>query len=470
MPESTSAASSPVDGSSTKDNFIPLFSGQPSDYKEWRKRILIYQHKMVLSKRAAERVLNLIGSQTGTAWSLLEDFPLADLESKTTFQSALKILDSAFQYDDRVQLPSDFEAYLMKFQRRVGQTLLAYCTEHDELLKRLDRHKVTLPTKVQDWLLLRRARLSKEQRQLVTTQTQDLEKRKVQETLYLLFGQDYKEMSGRPTDERRWRRAGKGRGYAAQDDEADDAWDDDDYPESVYYGGDDWGEMLDDDTSFFDNDDFDAEAGYYQGDDIEDPVPFDVADCDEAFAAYTDARRRFNELKLARGYLPIVALSDPSAGNLTPGLAAPSPQQLPHSKGKKGGFGKGKGRGKFKGKGSGSSTTVKYSRGPGTERDPRGRASAAMHTCLRCGQPGHTTVDCLMPRSSANSPSRRPAASQSVESMAVGMETGMVIFQDANGHERVDCTMLDPGASAFLCGYGPLRRYLEHLGELGYPL
>ena len=228
--------------------------------------------------------------------------------------------------------------------------------------------------------------------------------------------------------------------------------------------------MLDDDASFFDNDDFDAEAGYYQGDDIEDPVPFDVADYDEAFAAYTDARRRFNELKLARGFLPIVALSDPSAGNLTPGLAAPSPQQLPHSKGKKGGFGKGKGRGKFKGKGSGSSTTVKYSRGPGKERDPRERASAAMRTCLRCGQPGHTTVDCPMPRSSANSPSKRPAVSQSVESMAVGMETGMVICQDANGHERVDCTMLDPGASAFLCGYGPLRRYLEHLGELGYPL
>ena len=54
--------------------------------------------------------------------------------------------------------------------------------------------------------------------------------------------------------------------------------------------------------------------------------------------------------------------------------------------------------------------------------------------------------------------------------MAVGLETGMVIFQDSHGHERVDCTMLDPGASAFLCGYGPLRRYLQHLGELGYPL
>ena len=165
-----------------------------------------------------------------------------------------------------------------------------------------------------------------------------------------------------------------------------------------------------------------------------------------------------------------MALSDPSAGNLTPGLASPSHQQLPHMKGKKGGFGFGKGKGGKSKKGKGSGTTVRYHRGPGKERDPRGRASAAMRTCLRCGQNGHTTSDCPVPRSSANSPSKRPATSQSVESMAIGLETGMVIFQDVNGHERVDCTMLDPGASAFLCGYGPLRRYLGHLEQLGYPL
>ena len=427
---------------------------------------------MILAKRASEGLLNLIGSQSGTAWSLLEDFPLKDLELESTCNAVLKILDGAFQYDDRVQLPSDFEAYFMRFQRRAGQTLLAYCTEHEELIKRLDRHKVTLPTTVQGRVLLRRAGLSKEQRQLVTTQAPQLEKRKVQETLYLLFGQDYKDMAGRPNDDRRWHRAGKGRGYAAQDDEVDDGWGEEEtYEETVYYGGEDWMDGPDDDTSFYDAEDFDTGAAYYQEDDSEDPVPFDVADYDEAFAAYTDARRRFNELKLARGYLPIVALSDPSAGNLSPGLSVPpQQQQLPSFKGKKGGFGKGKGgRGKFKGKGSGSSTTFRCSRGPGKERDPRGRAAAAMRTCLRCGQSGRTTSDCPMPRSSNNSPSKRPATSQSVESMAVGLETGMVIFQDANGHQRVDSTMLDPGASAFLCGFGPLRRYLEHLGELGYP-
>jgi len=97
MPPTTSSASSTIyDANNTKDNFIPLFSGQPSDYKEWRKRILIYQHKMVLSKRASEGVLNLIQSQTGTAWTLLQDFPLKDLELEATFNAVLKILDGAF--------------------------------------------------------------------------------------------------------------------------------------------------------------------------------------------------------------------------------------------------------------------------------------------------------------------------------------------------------------------------------------
>lgn len=55
------------------------------------------------------------------------------------------------------------------------------------------------------------------------------------------------------------------------------------------------------------------------------------------------------------------------------------------------------------------------------------------------------------------------------ESMAKHDEA-MVIFVDIHGQERVDCAMMDPGASAFLCGFGPLKRYINYLTELGYPL
>ena len=49
-------------------------------------------------------------------------------------------------------------------------------------------------------------------------------------------------------------------------------------------------------------------------------------------------------------------------------------------------------------------------------------------------------------------------------------EAGLVVFQDENGHERPDTAMLDAGASAYLCGYGPFRNYVNHLRELGFPL
>ena len=49
-------------------------------------------------------------------------------------------------------------------------------------------------------------------------------------------------------------------------------------------------------------------------------------------------------------------------------------------------------------------------------------------------------------------------------------ESALLIFQDSNGAERPECVMLDPGASAFLSGYGPFRRYLDHLITLDFPI
>ena len=49
-------------------------------------------------------------------------------------------------------------------------------------------------------------------------------------------------------------------------------------------------------------------------------------------------------------------------------------------------------------------------------------------------------------------------------------ESALLIFQDATGAERPECVMLDPGASAFLSGYGPFRRFLDHLRSLDFPI
>ena len=83
---------------------------------------------MVLAKRKGESVLNIVGSLTGSAWRLVEDFDASKAEEDTAFQDLLKLLDQHFEYDSRVQLPSDFDGYF-NLSRRAGQTLLSFVTE-----------------------------------------------------------------------------------------------------------------------------------------------------------------------------------------------------------------------------------------------------------------------------------------------------------------------------------------------------
>ncbi len=422
---------------------------------------------MVLSKRAGESIPNIVGSLSGSAWRLLEDFDVAKAEKEGTFGEILATLDKHFQYDSRVQLPGDFENYF-NLNRRHGQTLLSYVTDHDEMLKKLNNHGIELPAPVQGWHLLKRAGITREQRQLVTLRAPDLTKTKVVEALYLILGQDHKS-AHQPHDRRPFHR-GKGRGYMVADDDTgyyhDDAeeiygqsWED-----AGYFEGDD--EYYGNDEHYYDDgpDDygFDQDAVYYQSGDAEteastDP-PWSVEEYDEAYAAYLDARKRFSDLRLSRGFLPVVAINDPAAGNLSPGIL--SPGASPQRGGGKSPKGKSKGKGKSK-------TTFRYNKPPAKQADPKGRAKAM--TCLRCGQPGHFAAQCPTRGSPSSSSPHGTKRSAPIES-AVLTEGAHVTFVDAGGHERPDVTMLDPGASAFLSGFGPFLRYLEFLKAHQFPI
>eukprot|EP00959_Pyramimonas_sp_CCMP1952_P364672 7636967-Pyramimonas_sp.AAC.1 len=59
---------------------------------------------------------------------------------------------------------------------------------------------------------------------------------------------------------------------------------------------------------------------------------FDVSEYDEVYAAYHDARKRFNDLKLARGYYPVVAMVPGATGS----SASAAPRRLPSKGGAKG--------------------------------------------------------------------------------------------------------------------------------------
>ena len=115
---------------------------------------------------------------------------------------------------------------------------------------------------------------------------------------------------------------------------------------------------------------------------------YDPEEYDKCFASYVDARRRFNELRMSRGFLPVVAL-DPNAANSS---------QLPVNN-------KGKGK-KGRGKGRGGKNNVKYAKPPMKPHDPKGRAQAALR-CLRCGSTSHAIAQCT--QGSKPSPKAAPA-------------------------------------------------------------
>ena len=210
--------------------------------------------------------------------------------------------------------------------------------------------------------------------------------------MFAILGQDYKGGGNLLRD--LWNRSnsGKGRSYFAGDDEDNQDWDD----EGAYYEEDDAcymneGETLDE--TWWEN--FDADAAYYQDDYEEPEFEFDPGKYDEAYASYVDARKRFNDLKLSRGFLRVVALQDAPSSSSTP-------SQRPFK-----GMGKGK-KGEGKGK---SKSTFRYDKAPAKQPDPKGRGRSALAAaCVRCGSTYHKTAQYALSRPLQNLHSRRLAS------------------------------------------------------------
>eukprot|EP00435_Cladocopium_sp_Y103_P016107 s2023_g4.t1 len=343
-----------------KDTYIPIFSNKPGDYKEWRSRINLYRMKLEIQGKTKEATINLLTSLSGVAWKQVEHNVESYIEDKDGFAKVLSVLDKAFKYDDRVEMPRALEKFFYSMGRCNDQTLMSYCAEHREALRELERHNIKIPEDVVGWLLLRRSGLTLEQKQLIQSREPDLKVDKIEENMYFLLGQDYKGKSG---DDRRWvkgrdRHQARGHlwrprmhGYTAEEIyEADET---EDFDES--YAGEDAYGLEDEDTANYDDsweevsmaEGEEANYAYAGGDGQEgeaDPA------LEEAYATYLDARRQFANLKAARGFYPIVALGPESNMGGSTGSGSQYPR-APSSGG--GSKGKGKSKGRAGGKGRG---------------------------------------------------------------------------------------------------------------------
>ena len=115
--QSSATQSGTGTGDVVRDNYIPLFDGRPSSYREWRKRITLYQNKMVLAKRATEGVINLMTSFSGHVWKQVEHLADTATEQEDGFSIILQTLDRIYQYDAKVEMPKAFEKFFFGVSR-----------------------------------------------------------------------------------------------------------------------------------------------------------------------------------------------------------------------------------------------------------------------------------------------------------------------------------------------------------------
>ncbi|CAE7901478.1 GIP [Symbiodinium sp. KB8] len=282
-----------------RDNYIPIFDGQPSSYREYRMRVNLYLKKMALSNKKAEATINLLTSLAGPVWKQVEHLADTAPDQDDGFETILKELDRVYQYDARVEMPKAFEKFFYGLSRPPGQTLIHYCSNHREAARELEKHDVKLPDPVGGWLLLRRSSLSQEQRQLVLSQLENkkLSVAAVEQSLFYLFGQDYKGSRvethrptgrGRGYSNYRWQPSRAHYAYTAEDEEYLDYQDNDYYEEAEPSYYEDEPEVYEEIEEPEPPAEESAEATYYGLDDEDEET-------EEAYAAYLDARRRLAE-------------------------------------------------------------------------------------------------------------------------------------------------------------------------------
>ena len=430
-------SASTADSSNTgrADQYVPVFSGKQAEYREFRRRMDLYEAKMRVAGREKETVFNIVTLLTGRAWDLIEDLSIDDLKKENAYVTVCARLDAAFKFEPLTELPNDFEAFFVKLQRRSGQTLQDYAQDFQYAERKLkSSHGIDVPEKVRAWWYLRRSGVTKEQRQLVMTQLGEsgLTLEKTMKAMNFILGQDTKQEGSS-----RWSRGVteyKANAYYAGEEV-------DEIDEDSAYWEEDWDANYDDaDVNYTWNEE---EEAYLAGDDHGD---FDTEEFDEVYSAYVDAKQHLNRLRTSRGFYPVVAMVQ--------GPHQPRDQREG-----------GKSYGKRSGNKGGRKGKSKSSKGGGKARDPKGRGRDALGSmiCLRCGQAGHRAKNC--PKESMSSGEKKRKTEN--EDSNVMMVENFDISDDDFDTDADDLAVQDQGAASVLGSKRQLRRYLKCLMEYG---
>ena len=151
-----------------------------------------------------------------------------------------------------------------------------------------------------------------------------------------------------------------------------------------------------------------------------------------------EARYKMNQMRVSRGYYPVVAMVQPEWSY--------------------GGSGAGKGKSK-KGKG-------KPPKPPSAKA--QGRAALGAIKCLRCGQAGHMAARC--PAQSQNKRKADTDPDQEINMVVDLSDEEVNLFDDLDKSEPNDVAMFDSGAASLFIGTPQLKKLLKALSLKGCDL
>ena len=479
-------------GRDFKDNVVPKFDNQTTSYREWRKRVLLYARKLQLQGRANEAALNVLAMLDGPSWTQCEDLDLKELEKEDGLDILLRRLDASWSFDSRVEMPVAFEGFFFRLRRKQNQTLLEYAAEFHQSLREVAKHKIDIPEEVSGWMMLKRAGLTREQEQLIYTQVgTSLTLGSVEKALYLVLGQDYRTLH-LPGHIRRSQQQQPGRWKKQQ--MTHHAWDEVEWDENEDWGFNEWDDEQEDPDETEWIEEPNADATFYEASEtatVDGESVFDTEEFDMTYASYVDAKNKLNQLRQARGFFPVVALTDGGKGGQLPVMAQSSAPSSPH-----------RGKGKA-GQQKGKQNQFKGSRPKGKGPTVKARAKTVLgEKCLRCGRWDHTAANCPSGKpGSSSSPSKRRVIDLDGDPMI-----NMALHDEVCQHDKVcqqheggpdsefhevedayvqgeslvraggwltkepDTCIQDQGASSFLIGSEYALRYLKWLEVNGYPM
>eukprot|EP00975_Prorocentrum_lima_P024219 5096758-Prorocentrum_lima.AAC.1 len=72
--------------------------------------------------------VNLLSGLTGKAWSVVESLDPSKLVEEEETKNMMSLLDEAFLYDERTQLPREIEHFFQKLVKERNESLLSFST------------------------------------------------------------------------------------------------------------------------------------------------------------------------------------------------------------------------------------------------------------------------------------------------------------------------------------------------------